>query len=117
MYADQYDMILFLDDDDTYTTNRVAVMCQAFVDGLNIYGHSKPICVREIIKNGKHCDMPEYWAYGVQPLILQDFFKEIHSRKLLRYIWNKMGERWSLEQKSNPSQNKEWWTQSCTISW
>ena len=92
MYADQYDMILFLDDDDTYTTNRVAVMCQAFVDGLNIYGHSKPICVREIIKNGKHCDMPEYWAYGVQPLILQDFFKEIHSRKLLRYIWNKMGD-------------------------
>jgi len=92
MYADQYDMILFLDDDDTYTTNRVAVMYQAFVAGLNFHGHSKKICVREITNDEGHQDMPEYWAYGVQPVILQDFFKEIRSRKLLIYIWNKMGD-------------------------
>ena len=92
MYADQYDMILFLDDDDTYTTNRVAVMCQGLVRGIDSYGHSKPIVVREITNNGENQDMPEYWAYGVQPLILQDFFKEIRERRLLRYIWNKMGD-------------------------
>jgi len=92
MYADQYDMILFLDDDDTYTTNRVAVMCQGLVRGIDSYGHSKPIVVREITNDGENQDMPEYWAYGVQPVVLQDFFKEISERRLLLYIWNKMGD-------------------------
>jgi hypothetical protein len=92
MYADQYDMILFLDDDDTYATNRVQVMQYIFSQALQHCGHSKPICVREITNDGEHCDMPEYWAYGVQPLILRDFFKEIRERQLLEYIWNKMGD-------------------------
>ena len=90
-YADQYDMILFLDDDDTYNTNRVACMCEAFTAcrRLNRLHGPKKICVREYTDKE---DVPEYWAYGVQPSILQDFFKEIRSRKLLIYIWNKMGD-------------------------
>ena len=92
LYAQQYDMILFLDDDDEYDTNRVAVMNRSLTAGLNHYGLSKKICVREITNDGEHQDMPEYWAYGVQPVILQDFFKEIRERRLLVYIWNKMGD-------------------------
>jgi len=91
-YADQYDMILFLDDDDTYTTNRVRGMQYALSLGLQHYGHSKPICIREIVDWGEGESMPEVWAYGVQPLVLRDFFDEIRERKLARYTCNVMGD-------------------------
>ena len=91
-YAQQYDTILFLDDDDEYDTHRVAVLSRALTVGLNHFGPSKKICVRETTNDDEHQDMPEYWAYGVQPVILQDFFKEIRERRLLVYIWNKMGD-------------------------
>lgn len=74
-----YDMIMFCDDDDTYLPVRVEKFMDAFekmkeyCDKMNIeFGG-----VREV-KNAKTFDeAPEYWAYGIPPSLLDNFFNRI----------------------------------------
>jgi hypothetical protein len=71
-----YDMIMFCDDDDTYLNMRVEKFIEAF-------SYTKEHCdksgalfggVRET-RNAYNADeSPEYWAYGISPSLLSEFF-------------------------------------------
>ena len=76
--VNDYDMLMFCDDDDTYHNDRVA----AFINAFN-YGKHNSVTgnfggVREHIKlindnyndNDLILDTPEYWCYGTSSLVL-----------------------------------------------
>ena len=83
-----YDMIMFCDDDDTYLRFRVEEFAKAFEQ-------TKEYCIKNNIQLGgvreiphitKTNDYQEYWAYGIPPVLLTEFFKRINNYKdLLRY--------------------------------
>ena len=69
-----YDLIMFCDDDDTYTNDRVDVFIQCYE--YNAKCQSNEMAgVREYINTSdpEH-SIPEYWCYAVKPYILQSFF-------------------------------------------
>ena len=57
-----YDMFMYIDDDDTYHTQRVETFIFAFEYGKENIEHYGGI--KECSKNS---DAPEYWAYGTIP--------------------------------------------------
>lgn len=72
---DNYDMLMFCDDDDTYHIERVG----EFINAFNYGKHSENFGgVKECIKlqNNFHpqFDTPEYWCYGIIPNVIVDFF-------------------------------------------
>jgi hypothetical protein len=70
-----YDMFMFCDDDDTYHIERVEKFVNAFE-----YGKDNNIenfgGIREYFKsdNDPILETPEYWAYGIVPNAITDFF-------------------------------------------
>jgi hypothetical protein len=74
---DDYDMLMFCDDDDTYHIDRVSAFITAFNHGKNNYPE-KLGGVREHInlKNNDdpELEIPEYWCYGIVPNAIADFF-------------------------------------------
>ena len=71
---DEYDMLMFCDDDDTYHCKRVEEFATAFTQCKDI---DKFGGIREIFKSDTNptLDSPEYWAYGVVPNVMKDFFE------------------------------------------
>ena len=72
---DNYDMLMFCDDDDTYHVERVA----AFISAFNFGKYSEKFGgVREHTKLQNNFDpsleKPEYWCYGIIPNVIVDFF-------------------------------------------
>ena len=74
-----YDMVMFCDDDDKYLPIRV----EAFV---NAFKGTKEHCdktgkrfggVREVLDARDENEIPEYWAYGIQPVLFTEFFNRI----------------------------------------
>ena len=79
LLVNDYDMVMFCDDDDTYLPMRVENFVEAFKStkehcytaGIQFGG------VRET-KNAENPDSsPEYWAYGIPPSLLKEFFNRI----------------------------------------
>lgn len=72
----QYEMIMFCDDDDTYNNKRVEIFIEVYEHGKNC-GTQKFGGVREV-----HADVEiEYWAYGVKPDVLTTFFSKLQGNK------------------------------------
>ena len=75
-FSENYDIIMFCDDDDTYNQFRVEQIIESFKHGIqhsNTSGFSGKFGgVREL----KDIDdiIPEYWAYGICPWLLVKFF-------------------------------------------
>jgi len=80
LFVSDYDMVMFCDDDDTYLPMRVEECGRIFeitkehyvTDGKQFGG------VREV-KSVAHLqhEVPEYWAYGIPPALLIEFFDRI----------------------------------------
>lgn len=92
-YVSDYDMIMFCDDDDTYLPMRVEKFIEAFEEckrycderGINFGG------IREFEDKKKVDEGPEYWAYGIPPLLLKEFFDRIKGYEdLMRYKFGDM---------------------------
>jgi hypothetical protein len=75
---DDYDMIMFCDDDDTYLPIRV----ERFIECFKIIKEQSSTYnmqfggVREVDDININ-NIPEYWAYGIVPSLLIQFFKRI----------------------------------------
>ena len=73
-----YKLIMFCDDDDTYELTRVETFNEYFKETPSVIG------IRE--KSLSHHQVPEYWAYGLVPSILIDFYKRMsNNMELLRH--------------------------------
>jgi len=87
-FISDYDMIMFCDDDDTYLRFRVEEFARTFekVKEYCIENNIKLGGVRELRDISKTNDFQEYWAYGIPPLLLIEFFERINNYKdLLRH--------------------------------
>jgi hypothetical protein len=75
----EYDIVMFCDDDDTYLQMRVEKFIEAFEfvklesskTGKQFGG------VREVKSVTDIDEYPEYWAYGIPPLLLNQFFERV----------------------------------------
>ena len=70
----KYDLFMFCDDDDTYHIQKVEKFINEFISGKNL-------CLenfggREHFKSdiNPELETPEYWAYGVLPNVMTEFF-------------------------------------------
>eukprot|EP01084_Bolivina_argentea_P124483 220570_1 len=74
-----YDLVLFLDDDDKYTPDRVLEFAKAYVSGsVTIKANQKLAGVIERKQREEHhLDDTEYWGYGIVPEILNTFFERM----------------------------------------
>jgi hypothetical protein len=88
-----YDMFMFCDDDDTYHIERVETFVNAFnwckENNFENFGG-----VREHFKsdNDPSLETPEYWAYGIVPNAITDFFSFFKGNhyKLLQHKFGDM---------------------------
>jgi glycosyltransferase involved in cell wall biosynthesis len=73
-----YKLIMFCDDDDTYQPTRVETFRECFYQEPSLIG------IREASK-ASHT-VPEYWAYGLVPSVIEDFFYRMRNdMNLLRH--------------------------------
>ena len=103
--VNDYDMLMFCDDDDTYHIERVRTFVNAFnysKDNIteNFGG------VREYIElindTNKISEIPEYWCYGIIPSVIVEFFsffKDVDYR-LLQHKFGDMYLRYYLRKNS-----------------
>ena len=78
-YIKKYDLYMFSDDDDTYHSRRVDNFSYAFEKGKNNIDNFQGI--RENINNDNK-KSPEYWAYGIKPVVIERFFNYFDNEKL-----------------------------------
>lgn len=76
-FVSNYDMVMFCDDDDTYLPMRVEKFVEAFE---SMKEQCDASCVqfggvREVEHADEVNDAPEYWAYGIPPSLLNQFFQ------------------------------------------
>lgn len=87
----KYDMFMFCDDDDTYHIKRVEEFVNTFI---NCKGIDKFGGIREHFKSDidPTLETPEYWAYGIVPNVMKDFFRffEGSDYKLLQHKFGDM---------------------------
>jgi hypothetical protein len=75
-FVRDYDMIMFCDDDDTYLPMRVEKFVDAF-DTVKEHCHTTGLevgGVREVEDTKQVLGYLEYWAYGIPPSLLIEFF-------------------------------------------
>lgn len=73
-YINDYDILMFCDDDDTYHHERVARFVRAFNAGKGFENFGG---VREYTSINDYqlsSETPEYWCYGIVPTLIRDFF-------------------------------------------
>lgn len=84
--VNNYDMLMFCDDDDTYHIQRIEMFVSAFNSG-KIMHPEKFSGVREriILENGfnTYSEFPEYWCYGIVPNAIIDFFNLFNNDLIL----------------------------------
>lgn len=76
------DLILFCDDDDYFIPNRV----ETFVKLKQENSDSK--IIREVIPD--HNEESEYWCYGIEPCVLNDFYER--SERNIHLLCHKFGD-------------------------
>lgn len=93
-HGHKYDMIMFLDDDDTYDPFRVVAFEDAMRYALAHVSSRELVCVRELIDDtdDPEADLPEFWAYGVTPELLNAFFRDVKKWKLQSFVYHTMGD-------------------------
>jgi len=93
LFVNEYDMLMFCDDDVTNLPIRVEKFIEAF-EYLKEHCDKNVIHfggVREIGNHKKLNDRPEYWAYGIPPSLLKEFFNRIKGYEdLMRYKFSDM---------------------------
>lgn len=86
----KYDMIMFLDDDDTYNRSRLYNFESAMREALAQCRSTPELaCVRECLN---HNEFSEYWAYGITPQRLRAFFIEVKKWKLQKFVYHPIGD-------------------------
>jgi hypothetical protein len=74
-YVNDYDILMFCDDDDTYHTERVARFVRAFSAGKGFENFGGVREYTELINDYQSgSKTPEYWCYGIVPSLIRDFF-------------------------------------------
>jgi hypothetical protein len=88
-FINDYDLVFFCDDDDTYHPMRMSIMINCYQIELN---YNKNINgVRDIFIEEAHIDKTEFWAYGIKPYILNQFFNNFkNDMDLLQNIFADM---------------------------
>ena len=78
-----YDMLMFCDDDDTYKINRIEKFVYSFKYFKNMknFGGVRELKKIKIINGIQHISNPEYWCYGIIPNVIVDFFNIFKSFK------------------------------------
>ena len=107
-YISDYDMIMFCDDDDTYLPMRVQTFADAFENLKEHCGKTgaKFGGVREVNSMEHVRGSPEYWAYGIPPSLLTQFFIRIKGYEdLMRHKFADMYLRGYLRQTGGKSMN------------
>lgn len=102
-FIDEYDLVFFCDDDDTYHPLRLAIMinCYELEKNYNSYVNG----VRDVFIEDIPIDKTEFWAYGIKPFILHKFFDNFKNHMdLLQNIFADMFLREFL--KNNKTINK-----------
>jgi hypothetical protein len=105
--VNDYDMLMFCDDDDTYHKERV-------LEFVNMFNYGKDNItenfggVREYINFNvcPYMDTPEYWCYGIVPCVIVEFFtffKGVHYR-LLQHKFGDMYFRYYLRRNTKYSE-------------
>lgn len=77
-----FDLIMFCDDDDQYTLNRVEHFVKFKTENSNIH------IIQENIP--KHSEISEYWCYGISYDVLNDFFDK--SKNYMDLLENKFAD-------------------------
>jgi hypothetical protein len=105
-----YDMLMFCDDDDTYHIERVASFVTAF-------NYGKDNCaekfggVREHINltndNDPSLEIPEYWCYGIVPNAIIDFFSFFDDKHYM-LLQHKFGDLYFRHYLRKNSKYYEW---------
>lgn len=100
----KYDLILFCDDDDYYSIDRVENFYLAFkqINNINISG------IREIYKNPKEFDIYEYWQYGLTNKTLLDFFHIFEIYKSLHLFKHKFADMYLASYLCKSQKNKDY---------
>jgi hypothetical protein len=83
-----YDMLMFCDDDDTYLPMRVEKFVEAFESVKEHCENNAMLLggVRETGTTDYETESPEYWAYGIPPSLLNEFFKRVEGyQELMRH--------------------------------
>lgn len=84
-YINNYDLIMFCDDDDTYVDTRVEEFIYYYEQGKGCGGIREYNAARDL--DGP----PEYWAYAIIPSILSVFFERFKDNMdLLKHKWADM---------------------------
>lgn len=84
-----YDLVMFCDDDDTYREDRVEIFLDSYSYGIKIGGLLSG--VREYIsRKNAMSKLPDYWASGVKPEVLHTFFKRFTDKALLKHVFADM---------------------------
>eukprot|EP01084_Bolivina_argentea_P293824 505440_1 len=93
---DRYDLILFCDDDDKYTPDRVFQFGKTYVDGYVALKTNETLAGVIEIPNEKHSIAirynVEYWSYGVAPEILNTFFERMNDDNDFDLLKNTSGD-------------------------
>lgn len=106
-YINDYDLVLFCDDDDTYVPLRVSIIIHIYKLGLQKFENINGI--REV-SDGNILDSPEYWCYGVKPSVLINFFNIFKDdMDLLKNIFGDMFLRGYFK-------NNNKWTNFCILN-
>ena len=86
-FANQYEIIMFCDDDDTYKPERVDTLSTIFRNHQHLVNFSG---VREIY--GVLHGTPEFWCYAIRPRMLHVFFERMETHNKMQLLQHKYGD-------------------------
>lgn len=90
-YSADFDLLMFVDDDDAYGRHRVRHLTELFADGRTARLAS---CIRGVRETRARKwseavdEIPEYWSYALQPAVLDQFFRCLHDPEDLRHLFS-----------------------------
>lgn len=106
-----YDMLMFCDDDDTYHSARVHEFASALNTGKDMhvgnFGGVREIMSGKIQKIDLIKEIPEYWCYGIIPIVLSDFFSFFHGINYT-FLQHKFADEYFRHYLRRNSKYKEW---------
>lgn len=116
--VNDYDMLMFCDDDDTYHIERVNYFVEAFNSGKNningILDNNKEDAnfggVREHVKLtgvSAWSDIPEYWCYGIVPSAIVEFFSFFQGKDFI-FLHHKFGDTYLRHYLRKNSKYSKW---------
>ena len=103
-----YDILMFCDDDDTYHTERVEKFVEAFNIGQSYANFGGVREYTQLIYDFLlDSDSPEYWCYGIIPNVIRDFFN-FFKGKHYTLLQNNFGDMYFKEYLRNNSKYNAW---------